>query len=174
MQIRLSIPLPIVVVLLLGAHSADAQFAAGPTVPPGEDFHVELAAMFWNPSPELTLSTDALGAVGVDQIDFVNEFGIEDRRFPEFRGTFKPRRKHKIRLSFVPIRYNQDATLQRTITFHGRTFPVNIAPNAALKWDLLRFGYGWDFVSRSRGLVGLLTELKYNNVSGGITSTVGS
>ena len=55
MRTRLSIA--ILFTLLLVSTRAEAQFQA-PTAPvPGEDFHVELGAMFWTPTPVLTLST---------------------------------------------------------------------------------------------------------------------
>jgi len=33
--------------------------------------------MFWKPSPQLTLSTDALAGSSISEVDFVEEFGIE-------------------------------------------------------------------------------------------------
>ena len=43
--------------------------------------------MFWKPSPALTLSTDAIAASSISEVDFVEEFGIEDKMFPEFRAV---------------------------------------------------------------------------------------
>jgi len=131
----------------------------------GEDFHVELGAMFWSPTPEATISTGGLARVGIDGVDFVDDFGIENRRFTEFRITAKPGRKHKIRFSYVPVKYEEQATLTRTIQFGGLTVPVTAQASADLQWDLWRFGYEWDFIARDRGFVGLLGELKYNKVS---------
>ena len=59
-------------IVLTGSGSAYAQL-------PAEDHVVELGVMFWKPSPELMLSTDALTGAGVDEVDFVQEFGIEDK-----------------------------------------------------------------------------------------------
>src|SRR5919108_4187654 len=114
MQIRLSTCACVLVVL--AAAPAHAQFRAAAPVTPGEDYHVELAAMFWTPSPELSINTSELGILG-DEVDFVQEFGIEDKRFTEFRVTVKPALKHKIRFHYVPMTYDKDATLQRTIEF---------------------------------------------------------
>jgi hypothetical protein len=161
-------------VLLLMASRADAQFSRAPVVAPGEDFHVELGAMFWQPTPELIIGTDALDALGTHNVDFVQEFGLTKKRFTELRAVIHAARKHKLRFSYVPVRYEQDAVLQRSVTFGGRTFNIGLPANATLKWDLWRFGYEWDFVSRSRGLFGLVTELKYNKVSADITSPIGA
>jgi hypothetical protein len=172
MRIRLSVAA--LAALLFTASRADAQFAAAAAVPPGEDFHVEVGAMFWRQTPTIVIGTDALNAIGEREVDFVREFAIEDTRVTELRAVIHAARKHKIRFSYVPVRYDQDAVLQRTVTFGGRTFNIGLPANAELKWDLWRFGYEWDFVSRSGGLVGLLTELKYNKVSASISSPIGS
>src|SRR6185369_6841683 len=150
---------------------AEAQFAARPAAPaPGEDYHVELGYMLWTPTPQLLIGSDAFSIVGSQTIDFVEEFALEDKRFKELRITAKPGRKHKVRFSYVPVRYEKRAQIQRTITFNGRTFPVSATVDANVEWKLWRYGYEWDFVSRSRGLVGVIAELKYNTVSAALSS----
>jgi hypothetical protein len=135
---------------------------------PAEDHVVELGVMFWRPSPELTLSTDALSVAGVNEVDFVQEFGIEDKFFPEFRATLG--RNHKFRVSFVTIKYDAETTIQRTIRFEGRTFNIGVPASADIKWNLWKFGYEWDVVSRERGFLGLIVDLKYNRVEASIDS----
>jgi hypothetical protein len=149
---------------------AEAQFrVASPA--PGENFHVELGLMFWSPTPEILIQTGSLAALGQPEVDFVQEFGIEKKRFPEFRGVIKAGRKHKLRVSHVQMEYNESATLQRTIVFGGQTFPVSVPATADLSWRLWRFGYEWDFVAMDRGVVGLVTELKYNEVLATLSAT---
>lgn len=162
MYIRLSAAALCFAALTCAAPGADAQ------VLPAEDHVVELGVMFWTPSPELTLSTDGLAGSNVDEVDFVQEFGIEDKRFPEFRATIG--RSHKLRVSYVSVQYDEDTTLQRTIVFQGRTFEVNVPASTDIKWDLWRFGYEWDFVSRERGFFGVIAEVKYNQVEASIDS----
>jgi hypothetical protein len=65
----------------------------------------------------------------------------------------------------VALQYNESALLQRTVAFGGRTFNVSANATADLKWDLWRIGHEWDFVSRDRGLIGLITEVKFNRVT---------
>lgn len=158
---------------VLAAGRAEAQFGA-PNPAPGEDFRVEFGAMFWTPTPELRLQTGALAAVGESEIDFVDEFGVKEERFTELRAVVKAGRKHKIRFSYVPVRYDAETVLQRTVTFGGRTFPLSLPARADLEWTLWRFGYEWDFVARDRGVVGLVTELKYNEVSAELSSIIGA
>lgn len=155
--------------LLVGR--AEAQFRAPQPPAVGEDYRVEVGAMFWTPSPELIIRTDALGLAGSD-IDFVQEFGIEDKRFTEFRAVLKPGRTHKLRIQYIPIRYEADAILQRRIVFGGRTYDVGVPAATDIEWTLWRLGYEWDFVSNSYGFVGLVAELKYNDVKAQIDSPV--
>ena len=146
---------------LLGTSSAHAQL-------PAEDHVVELGVMFWRPSPELTLSTDTLAGAGVDEVEFVQEFGIEDKYFPEFRATLG--RTHKFRASLVTFSYEAEATITRRIVFQGRTFNIGVPATADIEWKLYKFGYEWDFVSRERGFVGFLADFKYNRVDASIDS----
>jgi hypothetical protein len=162
MRIRLFITTLVLALPLLAVSRAEAQ-ASG-----GNDHVVELGVMSWKPSPEITLSTQSLSGVGVDDVDFVQEFGIEDKSFPEFRAAIG--RNHKFRFSYVALKYDQEATLQRTIVFQGRTFQVNVPASADIKWDLWRFGYEWDVVSRDQGFFGLIADVKYNKVEASIDS----
>lgn len=133
-----------------------------------QDHVVELGVMFWKPSPELTLSTDALAGSSINEVDFVQEFGIEDDSFPAFRAAIG--RGHKFRVSYVKFSYDAEATIQRTFTFQGRTFTIGAPATTDIEWDLWTFGYEWDFVSRERGFFGVVTDLKYNKVKASVDS----
>jgi hypothetical protein len=129
----------------------------------------EVSVLFWTPDPELTLQSGSLtAATGITDIDFVQEFGIENKTFPEIRLALG--RKHKFRFSYVPVRYDADTIIQRTITFRGQTFVVGVPASTEITWDLWRFGYEWDFVSMERGFVGIIGELKYNKLDAAIES----
>ena len=130
----------------------------------------EVSLLFWTPDPELTIQSGSLTtATGITDIDFVEEFGIDDKTFPEIR--LAAGRRHKFRFSYVPVRYDADAIIQRTITFRGQTFVVGVPASTEIKWDLWRFGYEWDFVSQERGYVGVVGELKYNKLNASISSS---
>ncbi len=154
------------------ASAAEAQFNVSDPAP-GENFNVELGAMFWTPTPTLIVQTGALAAFGDTRVDFVREFGIEDKRFTEFRFVAKAGRKHKIRFNYLPVEYTQTATLSRTITFGDRTFTVGVPATADLEWKMWKVGYEWDFVARDRGFFGVIAELKHNEVNASLSSTFG-
>jgi hypothetical protein len=152
---------------------AEAQFnIADPA--PGETYDVELAFMWWQPTPELLVQTDALAAINETEIDFVGEFGLEKERFREFRAVLKPGRKHKVRFSYVPISYAAETLLQRSITFGGVTYDVGLPANAAVDWKLWRIGYEYDFAVGDRGFVGMIVEGKYNQISALLDTQIGS
>ena len=135
----------------------------------GNNHVAEVTVAAWMPTPEITLQSGSLtNATGITDIDFVQEFGIEDKSFPDFR--FVVGRSHKFRFGYTPAKYEADATITRTITFQGRTFIVGAPASTDIKWDIFRFGYEWDFVSRDAGYFGIIGELKYNHLDASITS----
>jgi len=156
--------LAILLFCVLTAARAEAQFNVSKPAA-GEQFHVELGLMFWTPTPGIKIQTAGLAALGTAEVDFVQEFAIEDTRFSEFHAVLKAGRKHKIRISHVPMEYDVQNVLQRTVTFGGVSYPVSVLAAADLKWELWRFGYEWDFVAADRGVVGLVTEIQVNKVS---------
>lgn len=132
-------------------------------VPP-ETTHGELTANFWTPTPELSL----------EGVEFVDRLGIENKRFVEYRALLKPGRKHKLRFSYVQVKYDElGKVIDTTFVFRGRTYNVNLPVNYEFKWDLYRFGYEWDFLTFDRGFVGVIAELKYNKVTATVVSPVG-
>jgi hypothetical protein len=149
--------------LVLSAR-AEAQFRVADPAP-GEKFAVELGLVFWEPTPGILIQTGSLAALGEGQVDFVQEFDIENERFREFRSVIKASRKNKFRVSHVLAQYNASTVLERTISFGGQTFPVAVPAVADLQWRVWRFGYEWDFVAADRGVVGFITELKFNTVT---------
>jgi hypothetical protein len=132
----------------------------------------EIAVVFWKPSPELSIQTGALtSATGIaEPVDFVSTFGIEDKWFTGFRASLG--HKHKLNVSYAPVKYDASTTLTRTFTFNNRVFVVNTPATANIKWDLWRFGYEWDFVSMDKGYFGVIADLKYNKLSASIDSPV--
>jgi hypothetical protein len=157
----------LVLALLLAATRADAQFQSDKGA--GEQYHVEFSVRFWSPAPELALSTGSLASLGIGQVDFVQEFGIEKQRFTEYNVTSKAG-NHKVHFASIPIRYSKDAAINRTIQFGGLTVPVSAAASTTVDWRLRRYGYEWDFVAADRGYLGLLTEVKDNRFSASISA----
>jgi hypothetical protein len=133
-----------------------------------QDHVVEVGVMSWKPEPGLTLSTDTISAFGIEEVDFVQQFGIDKVRFPEFRATIG--RSHKARFSYVQFGYEAEATINQTLTYRGQTLRVGAPASTDIEWDLWKFGYEWDFVSRDRGFLGVTADLNLNRVKASVDS----
>jgi hypothetical protein len=156
--------------VLLMAIPASAQYTLGGLADPatGETYHVEIGGYLWHPTPTLLITSESLGIIG-SQIDFVQDFQIENATFKQLKVVLRPGRKHKLRWEYTPIHYSNDnAILKRTIVFNGQRFDVSLPVATDVKWNAMRFGYEWDFVYRDRGFVGLLLDLKYTNVEASV------
>jgi hypothetical protein len=158
------------ILLSLFASTANAQFRAPEAPTPGENFHVELAMMFWKPTPGIVIGSDSLRAVDAAGVDFAQEFNIQDKRFNDFRAVLRGG-KTKVRISHVKMAYNESAVLQRAVVVGG--LPFNVAANATadLEWDLWRIGYERDFVKTDRGLLGFIAEVNFNHVIADLSAT---
>jgi hypothetical protein len=155
--------------------SAFAQYGAtamsGPAV--GEEYHVEVAAGWWSPSPDLIVSSESLGIIG-SQIDAVDDLGIVKKGFGEFRAVLRPARKHKFRIHYLPLDYDSSSIFERDITFNGQLFHVGLPVNSSFSWKTWRFGYEYDFISRDRWYLGVIGEAKYTDINVELESVVGS
>jgi hypothetical protein len=152
--------------LLLGsASSAFAQFTPETLNDPatGEKFHIEGTIGFWAPNADLNISSDQFGISG-SAIDFKRDLGLVDHKFTEMHLLLRPARKHKLRLQFVPIRYEQQGTLSSDIVFNGQRFRAGFPVTSELKWNAYRFGYEYDFISKNRGFGGIILEAKYTDI----------
>ncbi|MBI2221707.1 MAG: hypothetical protein HYU53_10930 [Acidobacteria bacterium] len=155
-------------VFLLGLMTspAHAQYGARPasTTPPGEDYHVEIAGGFWNPTPDIVISSEALGRVG-SEIDFVNDLGLTKKQFGDLRIVLRPTKKSKFRIGYTPVKYTQSATLTRSIEFNAQRFDISLPVDSELEWKQWRFGYEYDFVYNDKGYAGLILDVKYTDVT---------
>lgn len=158
---------PLVAVLLGAALSAavpaSAQFPR--VTPKVRDYRVEFAYNTWKPQPELTLRTG-----GSDDVDLVGAFGLEKPSVKQYSLTIKPGMHHKIRFQYVPMTFDKDATLTRTFTLAGQTYQVNTPATLNLDWILSRAGYEWDAVATPSGYLGVIAEVKYNQIRANVTA----
>lgn len=153
------------------AAPAHAQYAVGGNRATGETYHVEIGAAFWNPTPDMVISSEAFGIIGSD-IDFVTDLGIEKKRFSQFKVVIRPATRHKFRFEYTPISYDAESVLQRDLVFNGITFPVSVPTATELEWKAYRFGYEFDFISRDRGFLGFILEAKYTDVQATLANAV--
>jgi hypothetical protein len=158
--------------LLLTASPALAQFSPRPMgsdPATGESYHIEGGAGFWSPSANMSISSESLGIPGTT-IDFKRDLGLTDQRFSELHLVLRPARKHKFRFQYIPIKYDQRATITRDIVFNGQLYRVGLPVNSALSWKAYRFGYEYDFIVRDRGFGGFILDFKYTDVEASLAS----
>jgi hypothetical protein len=131
----------------------------------GETYHVEIGGYFWDPSPDIqitsqSLTRDALGT----PIDFVTDLGIEKTKFRQLKMVLRPGRKHRLRFEYTPITYEAVGNLKTNIVFNGIRYPVTFPVTTELKWKAYRFAYEYDFLYYDRGFVGVVFDAKYTDV----------
>jgi hypothetical protein len=158
--------------LLFLAAPAAAQYTLPLAEPAtGEKYHVELAFGLWNPTPEIVFSSEQFGITG-SEIDLSNDLDVLQATFRDFRAVLRPARKHKFRIEYIPIKYEVDTILARTIVFNGISYSVGLPVEGEFKWDAWRFGYEYDFIYRDRGFVGVIAEAKYTHVSAELNTPI--
>ncbi len=161
-----------IVALLSVARPADAQFA-GPRDPAiGEVYSMELFGGLWNPTPAIVVSSDAPGMVGTD-IDAVSDLGVVQKRHRELRLELRPSWKHKARIHYLPMEYQADTVLNRTVVLGGVTYDVGTPVTSTVKWRAWRFGYEYDVIYRDRGFVGVIAEVKYTDIETRLDGPIG-
>ena len=159
--------------LLALAAPADAQFFSPPSdLPIGEAYHVEVLGGMWNPTPKLTVSSEAFGIAGTN-IDFTSDLGIAARRFGEVRVRLRPGRKHRFRIDYLPISYSAQSVIERRLVFRGIAYDVGESVDSTITWNTWRLGYEYDIVHRSRGYFGLIVEAKYTQVEASLDTQFG-
>jgi hypothetical protein len=97
----------------------------------GENYHVELGGYFWNPKPDIVISSESLGIPG-DSIDFVNELGLEQKRFKQMKVVLRPGTKHKFRFEYTPIKYDATRTLTASFRFNGQRYDIGVPVTTVL------------------------------------------
>ena len=151
--------------LVFAAAPAQAQFRPTPLSEPptGEQYHIEGAAGFWFPASTISAASEGFGIQGTP-IDFKTDFGLKDKKLAYVRLVLSPSRRHKFRFEFIPIKYNQSATVRRTIIFNGQRYTIGLPVKSELYWKAYRFAYEFDFITNNRGFAGFVVDAKYTDV----------
>jgi hypothetical protein len=166
----------IVFAMLFSTVDAGAQFqgpVSGP--PPGETYILEGAFGLWLPSANISIASGGTGALtGIPGtlIDFKKDLGLQDQGFPELHFELRPLKQHKFRLQFIPVSYEQTATLPRDVIFNGQRYRAGTPVNSTLDWKAYRFGYEYDFIVKDRGFAGFIVDFKYTDVNVTATNAV--
>lgn len=157
----------------ISAMPALAQFPArGGSDVLGEDYNVEFSLNFWGPTPEATVSSEALGILGTN-IDLVSDLGIEKHYLRDLRIVLRPATKHRFRINYLPLNYDASTTITREFIFNGLRYRPGLPVQTTAQFKAWRFGYEYDFIYRDRGFLGVLFDVKYTDVNVGLLSPIG-
>lgn len=176
MRTRVAAAFLVCLIVLLTSAPADAQYIPRGLSDraTGETYHVEVGGYFWNPTPDIGISSESLPIVGqtATLIDFVNDLGIEKSRFKQLKVVLRPGTKHKFRFEYTPISYEAEGTIRRDVIFNGIIFPVALPVQTDMTWKAYRFAYEFDFIYRDRGFLGLVLETKYTHVEATLANII--
>jgi hypothetical protein len=150
-----------ILVWLAAAAPASAQYGRPTMSDPatGEKYHVEVSYGFWHPDLEATISSEQLGIIGTE-IDVKSDLGYTDEAIRQFRLVLRPGKKHKFRIEYVPVKFEGDTILNRSIVFNGILFNGGLPIQSQFEWDTWRLGYEYDFVYTDRVFAGFIVEVR--------------
>lgn len=148
--------------LLLSPAAAIAQYGAKPfsDPAPGERYHFEVAGELWNPPPVLTVASESLGLAGT-QIDAATDLGLTRHWLFEFRGVLRPAKKHKFKISHLPMNYTAQSTVRREFIFNGQRFGLNLPVTTDFEWTTWLVAYEYDFLYKDSWFVGFTLNSKF-------------
>jgi hypothetical protein len=103
----------------------------------------------------------------------VSDLGIQQKRIGELRFVLRPARKHKFRVSYLPMTYSAQSTVHRDFTFNGIRYGLNLPVTTDLSWKTWAVGYEYDFLYRDRWFVGLVLQAKFTDVQVNLAAPIG-
>jgi len=162
------------IALLAAPHTTWAQlFPADGSSALGERYHIEVSGNLWLPTADMVVTSESLGIPG-NRIDLGRDLGVqESRTFREIRVVLRPATKHKFKVQYSPLTYTGSTTLNREFVFNGLRYRVGVPVDTAMDWKMLRLGYEYDFIHRSRGYAGFMVDARVLNVSLELDSPLG-
>ena len=114
--------------------------------------------------------------VGTD-IDAVSDLGVIQKRHRELRLVLRPAWQHKVRIQYLPMEYQADTVLNRTVVFGGLTYDAGSPVTTTVTWRAWRFGYEYDVIYRDRyrdrGFLGVIAEVKYTDIETQLEGPIG-
>ena len=119
----------------------------------GENYTIELEGRYWRPRLDSTVQVVSNG-IG-SEFKLVDDLGFEEKKdFYEGRLQIKFARKHKFNFEYIPMKWDADKVVTKTIEFNGQIYPVGTRVQSSLDLKLFKGGYEYDFVAGQYGFFG--------------------
>lgn len=116
---------------------------------------------YW-PQLETEIRVDAINGLLGTTISLEDNLGYRnDVVVPrgDFLFRFGDRRKHRFEFSWYQIDRDGTQSLQADINIGDTTYPASATVNSTFDFSLYRAAYGWSFLKKERGELGLLLGL---------------
>jgi len=121
--------------------------------PSGENYTIEVEGRMWNVKLDSTVRIVQSG-IGTE-VKLVDDLGFDERKnFFEGRLQIKFARKHKFNLEYIPLKWDADKLITRTIEFNGQTYTVGTRVQSSLDLKFFKGGYEYDFLAGRVGFLG--------------------
>jgi hypothetical protein len=118
----------------------------------------------WNVKLDSTVRVVANG-IGTDT-KLVDDLGFEERKnFFQGRLQVKFLKKHKFNLEYIPLKWDADKVVTRTIEFSGEKYTVGTRVQSSLDLKFLKGGYEYDFLVGKLGFLGGTLDVLVANAS---------
>lgn len=130
----------------------------------GENYNLELEGRYWKPRLDSTVKI-VDGGIG-NEFALVDDLGFApDKDTGEGRLQIKFGGKHKFNFSFLPLKWDADKIITRTIEFSGKRYTVGTRVESKLDLNLFKIGYEYDFVTGKYGFLGAAIDVLVANVA---------
>lgn len=130
----------------------------------GEDYNLEIAGRYWKPRLDSAIKIVESG-IG-NEFKLVDDLGFDkEKDTGEGRLQIKFLRKHKFNFSFLPLKWEGDKIISRTIEFSGKTYTAGTRVQSKLDLNLFKVGYEYDFLTGKYGFLGAALDVLIGNVA---------
>ena len=131
---------------------------------------------YWFPTLTGDIRVEGSGISGT-KLDLKDDLGLDDEFYPVVE-VFAGVGDHHLNLSYYRADYSETNTLDKEISFSGRTFAANVPISTSLEYDVLDLTYQYDLLDLENILagfsLGLAGRVKLFDGTAGITSSIQS
>lgn len=136
----------------------------------GDKFILELEGRYWIPKLSANLKLSDYNTMGVEivgtDINIKDDLGIDDKNFFSGRLILQITKRNKIRFSYLPIRYEGEKQVAKSIDFGGTTYSAGTTVKTELKADMYDLTYELDAIKGDFGFLGIILGVKYFDLYG--------
>lgn len=128
-----------------------------------DDYNIELEGRYWKPKLDSTIKV-VENSIGTE-FNPVNDLGFEEKKgFGEGRVQIKVFNRHKFNFSYLPLKWDGDTVLSRTIQFAGQTYTAGTRVQSEVGLRLFKGGYELDFIVDKYGFLGGTLDVMVTDV----------